>query len=83
MDPMDDVIQVNIQSYDVVVQIMDSYFIELTQKVLERWCDENCEGIWLHNIIDHTYTPTLHKRQIRFQFELASDAMAFKLKWSE
>ena len=55
-------------SWKIVVQLP---FIKHTlYPMLEKWCEENCEGKYVvHN-------------ECYVLFELESDAMAFKLRWT-
>ncbi len=39
---------------------------------MQKWCDDNCQGLWHSN---STYA-------IYFQFESDRDAMMFALKWA-
>lgn len=40
--------------------------------VMNRWCEENCEGLW--------HSETYYS--LYWQFELEQDAMMFMLRWA-
>jgi len=51
-----------------------SYSVQLTTKsniFMANWCNENCDGLWFGTDNSQFWT-----------FQLALDAMAFKLRWS-
>ena len=52
----------NISSRKTVNEILD----------IEKWCKNNCKGVWRSNMVYNTY----------FQFELDNDALMFSLKWA-
>ena len=55
--------------YHVIVETELDKVLQLDSKLLSDWCEENCEGRWISSVYI-------------FSFELESDAMAFKLRWS-
>lgn len=62
-------IEIHIEPFVIKIQTPHNDFCSFTFNILYDWCDKNCKGYFQQD-------------NYMFLFELESDAMAFKLRWT-
>ena len=78
---MSRVIYINKRPIVLEIKVLDTNVNEIYyQKMLEAWCERNCEGAWVVNI-SNLCQGQYRKGKVLFSEE--NDAALFKLTWSE
>ena len=70
-------------SFELLIKINDSTKREFCEKLFDKWCKDNCGGVWHMSKPDTIHShETSHTRKLLFiDFELDTDLMAFRLVW--